>query len=439
MFRSRNDRQNESARKYLDFAAVSPALENAAEVTARALEYPIAMVHIIDESSQYTLVGYGAGNIAGTVIPRAHSACTSVVELGLPVVVEDSAAPENVGHESDLPADLVNLLLDHGIRAYVAVPLFGRESVPIGTLCVFDVAPRKLSEDRLRLLEQLAVMVEEHLDAQRGRARVERRTASVAELTRAVDGGEIVPWYQPIVDLGSGEVFAMEALARWDHPVLGLTAPGEFIEQMENTDLIVDLDVRILAQAVSDFYGWVRARPTLMLSVNISGHHLDRPDCIDRITSVVGSAGVSAKSIVLEITETARGPGIDDEARTVAALRERGFTVLLDDLGSGWAPVSRLTHVSVDGFKLDRSIAASLHTTVGEAVARAMLQFADDLDHRVVLEGIDTPAKLALAMHAGFAYGQGHLFSKPIPAENVPLFLGSTRDRPRVSTTLNPK
>lgn len=433
MFRSRNERQSESARKYLDFAAVSPALENAAEVTARALEYPIAMVHIIDESNQYTLVGYGGADLAGTVTPRTRSACAAVVELGATVVVEDFDAPEHVAEESGLPAELVQILLELGLRAYVAVPLFGRESVPIGTLCVLDFTPRTISADRIRLLEQLAVMVEEHLDVQRGRARVQRHTATVAELTFAVDDGQILPWYQPIVDLRSDELFALEALARWDHPTLGLTAPDGFIEQMENTDLIVDLDMRILVQALSDFRGWVCIRPTLKLSVNISGHHLDRPDCIDRITSAVDSAGLSATSIVLEITETARGPGIDEEARIVDALRKRGFTVLLDDLGSGWSPVSRLTHVSVDGFKLDRSVAASLHTKVGESVAAAMVQFAADLDHRLVLEGIETPGKLARARELGFSHGQGHLFSKALPAKDVPRLLEGAKDGSRLS------
>lgn len=428
MFRSRDERQSDSARKYLDFAAVSPALENAAEVTARALDFPIALVNILDDSNQYTLVGYGPLDARGTVSSRSGSACTAVVELGRSIVVEDAASSQqsdvHVGARGERPTDaLVEALTNLGLRAYAAVPLFGRESVPIGTLCVLDARPRHLTEDKIRLLEQLAVMVEEHLDVQRDRARVAAHPASVTELVHAVDTGQIKPWYEPMVDLRTGEVFALEALARWEHPIDGLIAPAMFIEQMENTDLIVDLDLRILTQALSDFEPWVGRRPDLKLSVNISGHHLERLDCVDRIVSAVRASGVAPESVVLEITETARGVAVADEARIVAALRSSGFSVLLDDLGSGWSPVPRLTHVSVDGFKLDRSVASSLHTKVGEAVAHAMLQFAQELDHSIVLEGLETAERLDLARSMGFAYGQGHWFSTAVAADSVPTML----------------
>lgn len=438
MFRSRSERQSDSARKYLDFAAVSPALENAAEVTAHALKFPIALVNILDHHNQYTLVGYGAEPLEGAVMPRTTSACTSVVDLGRPIVVEDVDAvatgtgdtePVSAGAALAAPNEaLIRALRDGGMRAYASVPLFGRESIPIGTLCVLDPNPHRLTGDGLRLLEQLAVMVEEHLDAQRDRARVTVRPASVEEITAAVDSGEISPWYEPIVDLQTGVIYAVEALARWEHPAHGIITPGDFVEQMENTDLIVDLDLLVLTRALADFGTWLLDRPDLKLSVNISGHHLERLDCVDRIVSAARAASVPAESIVLEITETARGHAVDGEARVVRALRAAGFSVFLDDLGSGWSPVPRLTHVAVDGFKLDRSVAASLHTKVGEAVALAMLQFAHDLGHRVILEGLETSDRLERAVRMGFTHGQGHHFSVAVPAADVPTLLSDLDD-----------
>lgn len=428
MFRSRDERQSESARKYLDYSAVSPALENAAGVTARALDFPIALVNILDDRNQYTLVSYGLDDNGDQVVPRSQSACKAVVDAGGPIVVQDvslgETAYEHAGTTVALPTDdLITTLKKSGMRAYASVPLFGRESVPVGTLCVLDTRPRDLSEDKFRLLEQLAVMVEEHLDAQRDRARVTTAEASARDLTVALDAGEITPWYEPIVDLRSGELYALEALARWEHPDQGIVLPSGFIDRMENSDLIIDLDLRMLARALADFTGWTSIHPGLKLSVNISGHHLERSNCVERITGAVRNSGLGPEFVVLEITETARGVAVLDEARVVAALRSAGFTVLLDDLGSGWSPVPRLTHVSVDGFKLDRSVAAALHTTVGNAVARAMLHFASELGHSVVIEGLENESRLAQARSLGFTHGQGYFFSKALAAELVPEYL----------------
>lgn len=425
MFRSRNQRQSESARKYLDFAAVSPALENAAEVTARALDFPVAMVNILDDSNQYTLVAFGAGDPRGRVVSLSKSACHTVVELGRTIVVPDvDAGSASIGLPSNVRAGhTLSALRESGVRAYASVPLFGRESVPIGTLCVLDTRPHVLSPSEIGLLEQLAVMVEEHLDVQRGRARIAATAATVAELTAAVDGGQIAPWYEPIVDLRTGAVFAVEALARWEHPTQGIVGPDRFIDQMERTDLIIDLDLAILDRASTDFARWIVDNPDLKLSVNISGHHLERLDCVERIVDAVVRAHLPAQSVVLEVTETARGIAVRDEARVIAALRASGFTVLLDDLGSGWSPVPRLTHVTVDGFKLDRSLAAALHTKVGDAVARAMVQFGVELDHIVVIEGVETRDRLDRARSFGFGHGQGHYFSEAVGADDVPAML----------------
>ncbi|WP_072801718.1 sensor domain-containing phosphodiesterase [Rhodococcoides yunnanense] len=425
MVRTRIERQKDSARKYLDFAAVSPALENATAVTAQALGFPVAMVNILDDGNQYTLVAYGIEDLAGCVVPRSQAACTTVVELGHSLVVGDAslagaATADSPLHTGSPGHALIASMRDAGFRSYASVPLFGRESIPIGTLCVLDAQPHDLTLDQVHLLEQLGVMVEDHLDVQRSRSRVFTPVGNVTELTAAIDTGEIAPWYEPIVDLGTGKIFALEALARWQHPIEGLVEPGDFIVQMETTDLIVDLDLRILAAACQDFSRWTMDRPCLKLSVNVSGHHLDRPDCVDRILSIVTNAGLPAEAIILEITETARGTMVEDEARMVRALRAAGFTVLLDDLGSGWSPVPRLMHVSVDGFKLDRTVASALHTKVGHAVAHAMLQFADELGLSVILEGLETVARLDAARVLGFRLGQGHHFSKAVPEQEVP-------------------
>lgn len=132
MFRSRDERQSESARKYLDYSAVSPALENAAAVTARALGFPVALVNILDDRNQYTLVSYGVDVAGMHVVPLSESACRAVVDSGRPIVVQDvDQGGESYGSTTTSTAcptaALIAALNNSGLCAYASIPLFDRE------------------------------------------------------------------------------------------------------------------------------------------------------------------------------------------------------------------------------------------------------------------------------------------------------------------------
>jgi EAL domain-containing protein (putative c-di-GMP-specific phosphodiesterase class I) len=418
--RTDDHRRSESAREYLDFSAVTPALEATVEVTAKLMNFPIALVNIIDEDDQFTLVSYRADGLQGSVVPRSRSVCSVAIETGLPLVVADPRSSDPAIVEMAARMDAASY------GAYVSVPLTGRESLPIGTLCVLDTVPREAAADDYELLRQLAVVVEEQLDAQRRRDRMPVEAASVGELKAALECGAIVPWYEPIVDLASGRVVGMEALARWHHPERGVLRPGDFIAQIEDSHLIVDLDLAILENSVADFASWLHLDPDLRLSVNVSGVHFGHEDSVGRIAAVAEAAGVDPRRVILEITETAMATTNSKvEAKFVAELREHGFVVVLDDLGGGWAPMDRLLSVRVDGFKIDRSITLAFGTTVGEALVRAMAGFAADLSMMLVIEGIESSEQAAVAARWGCTWGQGHYWSPAVPAIAVPAMVAA--------------
>ncbi|MGU3437461.1 EAL domain-containing protein [Actinomycetes bacterium M1A6_2h] len=420
-------RRSESAREYLDFSAVTPALEATVEVTAKLMDFPIALINIIDDNDQYTLVSYGADGVQGSVVPRSRSVCSAAIETGLPLVVPDrlDSDPRMV--------EMTARMSDASIGAYLSVPLTGRESLPIGTLCVLDTSTHETNADKHELLLQLAVVVEEQLDAQRRRDRRPVDMASVGELKSALESGAIVPWYEPIVDLASGRVVGVEALARWNHPQRGLLRPGDFIAQIEDSHLIVDLDLAILEKSAADFASWSHLIPDLRLSVNVSGVHFGREGSVDRLAAAATSAGVDPRRLILEITETAASTTTSRvEAKFVADLREHGFAVVLDDLGGGWAPMDRLLGVRVDGFKIDRSITLAFGTVVGEALVRAMASFASDLSLMLVIEGIESSEHAAAATRLGCTMGQGHYWSPAVPAVAVPAMVAAL-DRLTVS------
>jgi hypothetical protein len=166
------------------------------------------------------------------------------------------------------------------IGSYLGVPLIGRESMIIGAVCVIDPSSRKIGPDQLERLVDFGRVVEDQLDLIR-RLKEQRLEGVVAteEIARAIRDGEIVPWYQPVVDLSTGLVAGFEALARWEHPVRGVDDPRRFIPVAEDSDLIIDLDRAVLRQALTDLKRWQTIRPGLRMSVNLSGRHFMDPNC----------------------------------------------------------------------------------------------------------------------------------------------------------------
>jgi EAL domain-containing protein (putative c-di-GMP-specific phosphodiesterase class I) len=243
--------------------------------------------------------------------------------------------------------------------------------------------------------------------------------ADVAELRLAIGAGEIVPWYQPIVDLASGTVTGVEALARWQRPG-GPVVPAEFIPLAEDAGLVIELDLAVIRRALADLAGWQRLRPGFELNVNVSGRHLDAPTGAADLIAAVASGRVAAGTVCVELTETVRPVTADRGAAGLAALRGAGMSVWLDDFGSGYYNLRDLIGLPVDGFKFDRAFTAQLDLPRTAPLLGALTAAAHRMGLLVTLEGIETAAQASAARDLGCDLGQGYFWSRPVPAAEVP-------------------
>ena len=215
--------------------------------------------------------------------------------------------------------------------------------------------------------------------------------AAVAEIRAGLAGGEMIPWYQPVVALDSQQIIGVEALVRWHRGNGVIEQPATFLPLAERSDLILDIDREILRQAFRDLAGWQRTNPAFRVSVNLSGRHLDRVETLAELDLLAQAAGVSPDTVDLELTETARPLDLEAGAAALALLRERGYSVWFDDFGSGWSALQDLIRFPVDGIKLDRTFAEQLGSPVADAVVGALAAAAAQVGLKITIEGIQEP------------------------------------------------
>jgi len=434
------------ASHYLTERVRSAALQTVLERTAELLRFPLGLVNIADAHSLHPVAVVGTS--AGRVVDRCDTPCDEVVTSGGPVSIEDLfalrplQAGAGVGAEASGAAQYP-VLAAAGMRAYLGVPLRGREGTVVGSLCVMDTAPRVLDGAHTALLLSQAEVVEDQLDLHRrysdlhllppadddqpdseqpgGRGdrwaprglRTIGVAGATADLRRGLDAGEIVVHYEPIVEVATGELHGFEALARWQHPRRGLLSPAAFIPLAEDSDLIIDLDLAVLEQAAHQLRRWQQRRPNLQVNVNMSARHLLHPECVHRIRDVVARAGVEPATVALEITESALVTLTPLATTFVQGLRTEGFRVFFDDFGTGWACLAYLLHLPSDGVKIDRTFTAALSTRTGAALVRALMNLTEDLGLDTVVEGVSSAADAAQAQQWGFHLAQGHFYSPP--------------------------
>jgi EAL domain-containing protein (putative c-di-GMP-specific phosphodiesterase class I) len=408
--RSQARRQSDSARRYLDLEATTPALRATVELAARSVGFAIAQLNVLDENTQYTLVNIGGPPVS--TVDRSTTLCDDVVRTEKPAIVSRNRIDATVRQR--------NILDEVGVAAYASVPLRGREGLVIGTICLLDRMPREFSDGQFRELEQFASILEEQLDLHRRVGSSPTRLDNDHDLTGALDAGQMVPWFQPIVDMRTEETMGFEALARWHHPTKGLVAPADFVPFAESTEV----DLAVMRQAVSEAEKWHTVRPDLRLSVNLSGRHLKHPDAVAQLQSSVATSSVSPSMISLELTETtsvADGPLIRRHIDDVHAL---GFRVLLDDFGSGWSSLERLVTLEPDGIKIDGQLTRFVDTDRGRALLRALSVVAQDLGMSMIVEGVETREQADIALDLGCTLAQGFLWSRPLSASAVRRSLG---------------
>ena len=263
-------------------------------------------------------------------------------------------------------------------------------------------------------------------------AHVERRVLIEREMRAVLERGKIiVPHYQPIVSLDGNGIIGFEALARWQHPELGALPPAVFIPIAEESGMIGALSDDLLRQACKVARHWPKE---LTLSFNISPIQLRDRTLGLRILAILGETGFDARQLELEITESALVDHSGIGQTVINDLRAAGVRIALDDFGTGYATLSQLLALHVDKLKIDRSFVERLgKDTESSVIVRAIIGLAKGFGLTTTAEGIEDREQLAYLKENGCVEGQGFLFSKAVPAKEIPALLEQARRKLQVA------
>jgi diguanylate cyclase (GGDEF)-like protein/PAS domain S-box-containing protein len=243
------------------------------------------------------------------------------------------------------------------------------------------------------------------------------RLAQEKDLRRAIMRGQFVLHYQPIVDVATDRIVALEALVRWNDPRRGLIPPDEFIPTAEATGLIVQLGEQILATACAQVSDWRERLAPLTLAVNISARQFHQANLSQRLLDVLQASGLPSDALELEITESMALSDVSHAIDALAQLKKIGVHIAVDDFGTGHSSLNYLRRFDVDQIKIDRSFVAGIGTeSSDETIVKAIVAMGHSLGLTVVAEGVETQEQYAFLRTHGCDRVQGYLFSRPLDA-----------------------
>lgn len=239
------------------------------------------------------------------------------------------------------------------------------------------------------------------------------------DLRLAVERNEFELYYQPLVNLDDVSLMGFEALVRWNHPSRGLITPGEFIEVAETTGLMIPMTVGLLRAACEQLAKWKKigiAPEDLVVSVNLSASHLAQKGIVDQLRTIIFEANINPEFLKLEITESAVMQNAEHTIRVLNKIRDLGIKLSIDDFGTGYSSLSYLHRFPIDTLKIDRSFVGTMEdgSENGEIV-RTVIALAKALNLNVIAEGIESIHQFHQLRILGCEYGQGYLFSRPLP------------------------
>jgi len=248
-------------------------------------------------------------------------------------------------------------------------------------------------------------------------ARLHARRAMEIDLRLAFARREFELYYQPTIDIASGRIVGVEALLRWHHPERGMVPPGEFIALAESIGLIVPLGEWVLRQACTEAARWP---DEVSVAVNLSPLQFKNANLVQTVTAALAAAGMPARRLELEITESVLLQENENNPATLHRLRDLGVRVALDDFGTGYSSLSYLRVFPFDRIKIDGSFVKELpHNVECVSIVRAMVDLARGLQMGTTAEGVETPEQLEALRAYGCTAAQGYLFSRPVPAADL--------------------
>jgi EAL domain-containing protein (putative c-di-GMP-specific phosphodiesterase class I) len=261
-------------------------------------------------------------------------------------------------------------------------------------------------------------------------AQLRERKALEADLRNALHNRELELHYQPLVDLHDGALAGLEALVRWNHPLRGLVAPGDFIQIAEDTGLILPIGEWVLRTACAQALAW----PDVRISVNLSPIQFKHDDLVGMVKEALDDSGLEPARLELEITEGVLLHDTRASLLTLMELKELGVRIAMDDFGTGYSSLSYLQKFPFDKIKIDRSFVHDLDSgNDSEAIIAAVVGLGRSLGIETCAEGVERVDQLRLLEGQGCDEVQGYLFSKPLPAAAIQTFIDRAAEEPPLS------
>lgn len=244
--------------------------------------------------------------------------------------------------------------------------------------------------------------------------------ATLEEIQRAMEAGEFVPYYQPKVDIASGLLRGVEALARWNHPQKGLISPVQFIPELENSELMRPFTLQMMKMLLADLSGWLSRGVSITAAINLSAEALLDLTLADKLAQMTQEAQVPPRMIILEVTESMVMKNLAASIGNLARMRLKGFGLSMDDYGIGYSSMQQLSRCPFTELKIDRAFVdgAADHPN-RRVILESSIQMGKRLNVTTVAEGVETEADWRLLKELGCEVGQGYFAGKPMPANEL--------------------
>ena len=260
-------------------------------------------------------------------------------------------------------------------------------------------------------------------------AQIQDRASLESDLRHALDRGEITVYYQPQVNIESGQIMGMEALARWQHPERGILLPADFVPLAEETGLILPIGEWVLRTSCAQCKAYQEAGlPLVRVAVNLSSRQFQDPGLVAMVTDALKETGLDPDYLDLEITEGTAMRDVEFTVDTLRQLRGMGVHISIDDFGTGYSSLAYMSRFPVDSVKIDRSFVGDAPANPDDAaIVTAIIALARTLNLRAVAEGVQTKEQLAILKERQCHEAQGYLWSKPVPAHIMKTILAAKR------------
>ncbi|MFT7413925.1 MAG: diguanylate cyclase (GGDEF)-like protein/PAS domain S-box-containing protein [Methylophagaceae bacterium] len=254
---------------------------------------------------------------------------------------------------------------------------------------------------------------------------VKTQRESIGDIKAALDRREFVLFYQPKVNMHTGDVIGVEALIRWQHPVRGLLSPIQFLPVIEDHTISLDLGEWVIDAALTQISQWQSAGITLPISVNISAYQLQQTNFVSRLTALLAAhPDVSSQNLELEVLETSALDDVIKVSATMNSCRDLGVSFALDDFGTGYSSLTYLRRLPASLIKIDQSFVRDMLEDPDDlAIVEGVISLATAFQRKVIAEGVETIAHGTTLIELGCDLAQGYGIAKPMPAREIPAWL----------------